>query len=74
METANKKPWLSPHGQSLDMAHWVVKTKTPLLDTDEYRNHTTMKMWIAESQKIIDEHGRRPVRFRSQLKVTREGV
>lgn len=57
METANKKPWLSPHGQSLDMAQWVVEHKTPLLDTDEYRNHTTMKMWIAESQKIIDAHG-----------------
>lgn len=54
METANKKPWLSPHGQTLEIAQWVVETKTPLLDTDEYRNHTTMRMWIEESQKILN--------------------
>ena len=56
METANKKPWLSPHGQSLWMAKWVLAEKAHLLNTDEYRDHATMKMWIAESQKIVDAH------------------
>lgn len=56
MKTANNKPWLSPHGQSLWMAKYVVETHTHLLDTDEYRNHKTVQMWISESQKIIDAH------------------
>lgn len=56
MKTANNKPWLSPHGQSLWMAKWVLAEKAPLLNTDEYRDHATMKMWIAESQKIVDAH------------------
>lgn len=56
MKTANGKPWLSPHGQSFDMALWVVTEKTHLLETDEYRNHTTLRMWVEESQKIVDEH------------------
>lgn len=59
METANRKSWLSPHGQSFDMALWVVQEKAPLLETDEYRNHTTLRMWIEESQKIVDEHYKR---------------
>jgi hypothetical protein len=54
MKTGNNKPWLSPHGQSYDMAKWVIETKAHLLDTDEYRNHTTMKMWIEASKKIIE--------------------
>jgi hypothetical protein len=56
MKTANNKPWLSPHGQSLDMAKYVVETYSRLIETDEYRNHTTYLMWIAESEKIIKQH------------------
>ena len=56
MKTANNKPWLSPHGQSLWMAQWVIENKAPLLETDEYRNHTTMRMWVEKSQEIIDAH------------------
>jgi hypothetical protein len=56
VETANKKPWLSPHGHSLSMAKWVLAEKAPLLETDEYRNHTTIKMWVEASQKIVDAH------------------
>lgn len=54
MKTANNKPWLSPHGQSLWMAKYVVENYTRLIETDEYRNHTTYLMWIAESQKILN--------------------
>ena len=54
MKTANNKPWLSPHGHSVWMAKWVIEEKAHLLDTDEYRNHTTMKMWIEESKKILN--------------------
>jgi len=56
MNTANNKPWLSPHGQSVDMAMWVVENKSYLLETDEYKTNTTMHQWIKESQKIIDAH------------------
>jgi hypothetical protein len=56
MKTANNKPWLSPHGQSLSMAKWVLEYKAPLLETDEYRNHVTMQMWVQKSQEIVDAH------------------
>jgi hypothetical protein len=56
MKTANGKPWLSPHGQTLYMAEAVLEMYGRLKDTDEYRNHKTYQMWIAESQKIVDEH------------------
>lgn len=50
------KDILSPHGKSLDMAKWVVEHKAPLLNTDEYKNHITMRQWIEQSQQIIDQH------------------
>jgi hypothetical protein len=50
------KTWLSPHGQSVDIARWVIETKSHLLETDEYKNHITMRRWIEESQKIIDDY------------------
>jgi len=56
MNTANNKPWLSPHGQSLWMAKWVIDNKSHLLETDEYKTNTTMHQWVKESQKIIDAH------------------
>lgn len=47
---------LSPHGQSLDMAQWVVEQYSPLLHTDQYREHITMHEWVKQSQQIIDTH------------------